>query len=345
MKDIYKQVVKDDRLHETYKLLTTSALFQPARTIVENIAATMSDKDGNYVQQFQSDGFDARLWEMYLHIFLTENKFELLNDVDRPDFHVKKKGLDLFIEASLSAEKNDDIFTKDFITEALAKGDLAVQQKLIDYYIMRMGSVLYSKLNKRYWELDWVKGKPLILAITPAHNYIANFLPDAKIIEYLYGIRKVINVTEKGIENVEDIVVTEHRFNDKVIPSNFFAQHDTENISAILFTNNSDIHKFNRMAIQSGLNEKKLVSVRSGFMYDAVEGAKAKEFTYPISSNSKENWCESVSIFHNPNAKVKVDKSVFEHIRQMWIESDQSFNGIMTNDFVYHSITGTMEIV
>lgn len=344
MKDIYKQIVKDERLHETYKLLVENILFQPARAIVENIAATMADKDGNFIQQFQSDGFDARLWEIFLHIFLTENGFELVNDVDRPDYHVKKKEFDFFIEASLSAEKNDEVFSKDFITEAIAKGDLPVQQQLINYYVMRMGSVLFSKLNKKYWELDWVKDKPLLLAITPAHNYLAGFLPDAKIIEYLYGIRKVVNITDKGVEHVEDITVKDHQFNDKVIPSNFFGQPDVENISAIIFTNNSDIHKFNRMAIQSGLGRKDLVSVRSGFMYDATEGAKAKEFTYQVSNDSKENWCESVSVFHNPNAKIKLDKNAFSHVRQVWLEKDKTFNGIMTNDFVYHSITGTMHI-
>ena len=208
---------------------------------------------------------------------------------------------------------------------------------------MRMGSVLLSKINKKYWELDWVKGKPLVLAITPAHNYIAGFLPDAKIIEYLYGIRKVVKVTETGLEHVEDKIITEHRFNEKVIPSNFFAQPMTENISAIIFTNNSNLHKFNRMGFQHKLYTKNLVIVRAGSKYDPAPNAMAEEFTYQVRNDGgNENWCESVSIFHNPNALVKIDKSVFEHVRQVWLEPDNTFGGIMTHDFVYHSITGSM---
>ena len=187
MKDIYTLIVKEDKINAKFKLLAEGNLFEPAKNIIANITSVMPDKDGNFIQQFQSEGFDARLWEIYLYIFLKENDFSFLNDVDRPDFHVKKKGLELFIEASLSAEKDQDIFSKEFIQESIAKKDLAVQQQLIDYYIMRMGSVLFSKLNIKYWELDWVKGKPLVIAITPSHNYIASFLPDAKIIEYLLG--------------------------------------------------------------------------------------------------------------------------------------------------------------
>ena len=33
------------------------------------------DVDGNFVQQFQSTGFDARLWELYLYALFTEQGY------------------------------------------------------------------------------------------------------------------------------------------------------------------------------------------------------------------------------------------------------------------------------
>jgi len=343
MKDIFKIIVSPEKLNKKFKLLLESDLFDPAKNIIKNIADLMNDKDGNFIEQFQSDGFDARLWELYLYVFFKENDFEFIDDVDRPDFHIRRDNLDMFVEASLSSEKKDDIFSKEFIQESMAKKDLAVQTQLIEYYIMRMGSVLFSKLNKKYWELDWVKGKPLIFAIAPSHNFLANFLPDAKIIEYLYGIKKIVRVTDTGIEHVKDEIVTEHRFNEKVIPANFFSQPHTENISAVIFTNNSDIHKFNRMGFQANLTSKNLGMFRSGYKYDETPGAPAQEFSYyVIPKQGIENWCESTSIFHNPNAKIKIDKSIFKHVRQFWLEENNKFGGIMTNDFVYHSITGVL---
>ena len=345
MNDIYKQIVTDDKLNDKFKLLSQSKLFDPAKKIIENIAKLMADKDGNFIQQLQSDGFDARIWEIYLFILFKEIGFAQSDKYDRPDFHLYKNEVEVFVEASLSAEKADDIFSKEFIEEAKAKNDLVVQQQLIDYYIIRMGSVLFSKLNKKYWELDWVKGKPLILAITPAHNYLASFLPDAKLIEYLYGIRQRVNITENGVENLGAEIVSEIKLGNKVIPANFFGQPLAENISGILFTNNSDLHKFNRMAYQDALSQEELIIVRAGAKHNTKIGEKATEFTYQVKPNEGiENWCESVTLFHNPNALHKIDKKTFDYIRQLWIEPDKTFNGIMPNEFVFHSVTGVMKV-
>lgn len=346
MQDVFKQIVTEDKLCARFKLLVESELLKPAKNIIENITALMTDKDGNFIQQLQSDGFDARLWEIYLFILFKEIGFTQNDDHDRPDFHLVKGDIDVFVEASLSADKKEaDVFSKDFIKEAVAKNDLVIQQQLIDYYIIRLGSVLFSKLCKTYWELDWVKGKPLILAITPAHNYLASFLPDAKLIEYLYGLRQRIQITDNGVENLGAEVVDKFQFGEKKIPANFFAQPLVENISGILFTNNADLHKFNRMGYQSGLSKEELIIVRSGAKHNPEPGSKVAEFTYQVKPNEVvEHWNESVTLFHNPNALHKIDKGTFNYIRQVWLEPDQTFNGIMPKEFVFHSLTGSMKV-
>lgn len=342
MKDPYIPIVSEEKKDKRFNLLTNNELFSPAKNIIRNIMSLMKDKDGNFIEQFQSQGFSARLWEIYLHIFLIENEFNIIDTFDRPDFHVKKNGNEIFIEASLSNEKDYDPFSKEFIKNAIAKQDMVIQTQLIDYYVMRMGSVLFSKLNKRYWDLDWVKGKPIILAITPAHNYIASFLPDAKIIEYLYGIKKKIKITETGPVDMGNEIVTKHHFGDKIIPSNYFSQPLADNISAIIFTNNSDLHKFNRMGYQSKLSDEELIIIRSGAKYNPVEGLLAQPFRYQLKPGlTTERWSESLSVFHNPNAIVKIDKSLFKNVRQIWLDPDGSLGGTMTNDFVYHSLTVT----
>ncbi|MET0465873.1 MAG: hypothetical protein ABW007_22110 [Chitinophagaceae bacterium] len=344
MENIYKHIVSAEKLNKKFKLLSDNKLFDPAKKIIENIAVLMDDKDGNFIQQFQSDGFDARLWEVYLFILFKEIGFTQSGKYDRPDFHLSKENIDLFVEASLSAEKKDDIFSREFIEDAKAKNDLAVQQQLIDYFVIRMGGVLFSKLQKEYWKLDWVKGKPLVLAITPAHNYLASFLPDAKLIEYLYGIKQNVKITTAGVENLGAETITEFKLGEKVVPANFFAQPLAENISGVLFTNNSDLHKFNRMGYQSALTKEELIIVRAGAKHNPELGSEATQFTYQVKPKQGiENWCESVTLFHNPNALHKIDKTTFEYIRQLWLEPDGTFNGIMPNEFVFNSVTGIMK--
>lgn len=345
MDDIFKTIVKEEKLSDEFKLLSENKLFAPAKELVGNIGKLFEDKDGNFIQQFQSDGFNTRLWELYLFNFFTENGFDILGDNNRPDFHLKKEDNELFVEASLSSEKDDE-FTKEYIEGSIEKNDLSVQKDILDYYIMRMGSVLYSKLQKEYWELDWVKDKPLLLAITPSHNYISKFLPDAKIIEYLYGFRLITRVTNSGLELVRRETITEHTFRDKKIPANFFSQENTENISAVIFTNNADLHKFNRIGYEQGLSEEELIIIRSGLKYNPEQDSQALDFTYNIEKGKEtENWSESLTIFHNPNAKFPLDRNIFKNIRQVWLEKNNTYGGLQNKDFVYNSITCTAALV
>lgn len=346
MNEIYQHKVAENKLDSKFKLLSESPLFDPAKTIIANICALMTDGDGNFLKDFQSTGFDSRLWEIYLFIFLVENEFEIVNEENRPDFHVRKNGYEFFIEASLSAEKENELYSEEFIKQSVENNDLEIQNLLTNYYSIRLGSVLFSKLNKKYWELPWVQDKPLIIAITPAHNYMAKFLPDAKIMEYLYGIKIVTQETEDGLEHIRDEVVEEHKFGDKVIPSNFFTHPDTENISAIIFTNNCDLHKFNRMGYEHSLTDEDIIMVRSGYKYDdSKDNAKAKDFAYQVKKgHSTEDWNESLTIYHNPNAKIPLDRKAFINVRQMWVNDEGQFEGIMMKNFVYHSITASSKL-
>ncbi len=57
--------------------------------------------DGNFVEQFQTDGFDARLWELHLNSYLVEEQLFMDRQHDRPDFVVTKYGMPMTIEATV----------------------------------------------------------------------------------------------------------------------------------------------------------------------------------------------------------------------------------------------------
>ena len=149
MKDIFVPIVAEEKLHPVFKLLCEHKPIGPAKLIIEEITSEMIDGDGNFIQQFQTSGFYSRLWEIFLFKFLKENRFTFKGTHNRPDFHIEKKGIDFFIEASLSSEVAGDKFTKEYILNAGKANDLDVQNELIEHYVMRMGSVLYSKLQKK----------------------------------------------------------------------------------------------------------------------------------------------------------------------------------------------------
>ena len=342
MINLFENKTPAGKQNKEYHMLSTCSGYSPAKSLIEEISQSFSDKDGNFVEQFQSTSFYQRLWELFLSELLKEFKLVDISVKQAPDFHLQKNGVDFFLEATSSNPADKDEFTDDYIEKALKEKDLKVQKDLIDYYTIKVGSTLKSKLDKKYWELDWVAGKPLVIGIKPSHNKFANWFPDYKIIEYLYGAGTKNAKNEEGNKVIENSVLEEHSYKNKKIPSNFFTQPDTENISAVIWANTCDLHKFNRMAFQGKYKTDNIIIYRAGKC--AGQGSVGQDFMYMVGdSNYKETWAEGVSIFHNPNAKYPLDKSLFSEVRQMWINENNEFDELMPKFYPFVSHTEFME--
>lgn len=57
------------------------------------------DADGNFIEQFQTTGFDQRIWELYLYAMLIEAGYILSREHNVPDFCSAGLFGELYIEA------------------------------------------------------------------------------------------------------------------------------------------------------------------------------------------------------------------------------------------------------
>lgn len=76
MKNLFVHVDAKEKLNEDFLLLDEFKGLNPAKKLIEEIAAEFEDKDGNFIQQFQTSGFDARMWELFLFKFFKTNDFK-----------------------------------------------------------------------------------------------------------------------------------------------------------------------------------------------------------------------------------------------------------------------------
>ncbi|WP_454622003.1 hypothetical protein [Bradyrhizobium cenepequi] len=67
--DFFTPLVPAERLHPTFRVLTSEERYSPARDLIAAMMRFHENADGNFVEQFQTTGFDPRLWE--LHLFAT----------------------------------------------------------------------------------------------------------------------------------------------------------------------------------------------------------------------------------------------------------------------------------
>lgn len=153
--ELFVPVTSDARLHPSFREVARSRGHAPSRAMMQRAFSRMGDRDGNFVQQFQTDGFDARTWELYLHATFDALEFAIDLSHDAPDLLLEGRGLRWAVEATTANPS--------------ARGDRPVPddpaeraEYLREELPIKLGSPLLSKLRKRYWEQPHIAGLPLV---------------------------------------------------------------------------------------------------------------------------------------------------------------------------------------
>jgi hypothetical protein len=357
--EIFVHQAKEPSLNNYFKILADNMAYEPARGLVKEAAYAFNDVDGNYIKDFQTTGFDSRLWELYLYLYFVNSGFSINREFKAPDFLVSYLQSEVAVEA-VTVNSNPD-----FDESKSPVDPVAIHLLNKDYIPIKFGSPLTSKLKKlhkgkRYWELDHVVGKSLVFAI---HDYHLKASEDSfgsmtwsreGLEQYLYGVRMKSEIndgkvkldlkrTDSGVEpTYEDIV--SHNWKGKSIPSNFFKLPDSENISAILFTNNATLGTFNRMGKLAGFGSKGIVIKRMGVRYDPNPNATdAIHFMSDIDDPTyEESWADTLMMYHNPYAKFPLDPNVFGDISHVFYYPEEKSFSYFTKPFdVLSSVTYT----
>lgn len=314
--DLFTPAVPEDRLSPSFRGLAHRG-FEPARRMVADIAATFNDKDGNFVKDFQTTGFDARLWELYLHAYLASDGFDLDETKQVPDYVATKTGCTVTIEAvTVNPTEAKTASKAETAAAGLTGWDLFCYQ-MQNVHPIKFGSPLFSKMKKKYWEHAHVRGQPFILAIEDFHDPGSMVWTGSALGLYLYGYDYGWYHKVSGELVVVPEAVHKHEHGTKQIPSGFFEQPDSEHVSAVLFSNSATVSKFNRMGFLKGYRPEHLVLVRGGTCYNHEPHAtEPLMFRYIVGSPStpEETWAEGLSMFHNPKALVPVPEDLFPGI-------------------------------
>ncbi|MCB9324012.1 MAG: hypothetical protein H6571_09790 [Lewinellaceae bacterium] len=332
MQDLFNPTISQN-LNKYFVGFQKHRVYEPGRYLINKIFEEMGDQDGNFKDTFQSGGFWGRLLELFLFKFIKEQEIEIINGYAYPDFHLKKDNLEFFIEATTSnPSKDEEGFSDLSLKNAIASGDYQKLDDSKEHYSIKLGSVLRSKVNrgksknkkkKEYWELDWVKGKPFLIAIAVHHHFLTKDIPDLLFFEYLYGkkINAKISSTGKLLPSISN--KKSHHLGQKEIPSNFFNLPNSEHVSAVIFVNTSDFWKFNRMGFENNYFTENIIMQRTGYKLNPAPNSHAIEFSYTVGENPvPETWREGVRIFHNPKALNPLDSEIFKNVAQTWINDN-----------------------
>ncbi len=300
--DFFNVRVKADRLHPAFVALKDSEGYSPARGIIEPMMRWHEDLDGNFIEQFQTTGFDARIFELYLFATFVEAGCAIGKDSPVPDFTCTSLFGSFAVEATTV---NPSLDAKgEVIAPPVIESDTDLNRFQRQYMPIKFAGPLIAKLRKQYWKNEEVKGKPLLIAIEDFHAPGSMTYSRAGLPIYLYGNDHIPKYDADGTLRIEVVPVKEHVWGSKVVPSGFFNLPEAENISAVLFTNAGTISKFNRMGLLAGFGSKNVELVREGYAMTLDPNAtEPTAFSKRVNdADYEETWVESVDVFHNPRA-------------------------------------------
>ncbi|MDE0547677.1 hypothetical protein, partial [Microbacterium sp. C7(2022)] len=301
--DFFTPATKSSTLHPTFKMLSDDESFVAARRVIELMMRWYRDQDGNFVEQFQSAGFDARIWELYLFATLIEAGFAIEQPRPAPDF--KAIGLDgsFCVEATtLNPSQDGTAAPRPSIDSSAHDIDAYLQH----YLPIRFAGPLLSKLAKRYWEHPDVDGVPLAFAVQDFHDALSMTYSVTPLSVYLYGL--VFDETRDGLGRLHQTVtpISHHAWGTKKVESGFFNLPDAEHVSAVIFNGAGTIAKFNRMGVATGFGSDKVDLVHTGVRL-VGEPPAPTEFSARVTSGYVEAWIDGLNVFHNPRAVNPLD--------------------------------------
>jgi hypothetical protein len=308
--DFFAALPGNKVLNTGFIALSDDEAFSAARGIVEPMMRWYDDVDGNFIEQFQTGGFDARIWELYLFAAFREMGFDITRDEPAPDFYCANPLAEFYVEAltlnpSIAADGTTASVPRDNTEEFV--------DYLHNYMPTRFASGLTTKLAKRYWEQAHVTGKPLVFAVQDFSAPGSMSFTRSAFENYITGYTQTATRDKAGKLIITPKKIGSHHWGQKTIPSGFFELPESENVSAVLFSNSGTIAKFNRMGVLAGFGSDRVKLFRVGYAVDHDPNASAPvEFRHDVRDPGySESWSEGIDIWHNPHALHPLDPRSF----------------------------------
>jgi hypothetical protein len=301
--DLFADSEKKIKLHPQFVNLRDSPGYKPARRMLRELQQHFDDPDGNFVEQFQTTGFDSRTFEFFLFAMFREGGFAIDRSHPRPDFLISRDDVTVAVEA-VTASQPSNAGVQPYLALPVDQSEAERAEYVKNSIPIRLGSPLFTKLNAKYWEEPHVAGKPFVIAIEDFHQAGSLASSSTPLTRYLFGQEQQWYHDSEG-----KLVITEHQVHVhknavKQIPSGFFNLPGAEHISGILFSNTGTIPKFARMGHQGPYRDPDIKMLRMGTCYRHDPNAsQAAPFMYEVGEpDAVETWWQGTVYIVNPKA-------------------------------------------
>ena len=330
--DFFAPITPEADQHPTFRVLVTDPRYSPAREVIGAMMRYHDDVDGNFVQQFQTVAFDARLWELYLFAVFTELGFVRTGRNPAPDFVLSSLRGPLGVEATTANPPQGAA-----LVPAADADDFA--DYLENYVPIKIGRALKRKLRRArpYWQEEGMDGVPFVIAAQDFSAPAAMTMVVPAATEFVFGVRHWIEDGQRRIAWID-----EHRYGGMVERSGFFRHDNAENISAVVVNPQGTLVKFNRMGFLAGFGDHRVRMVRTGVRrHDGDVDPRPRPFIEHVHAPGyAETWTEGMVVLHNPAARIPLAPGLLQDATHEYLEPDgRIMSGLPPDPPPYYSRT------
>lgn len=330
-RSMFDLVVPEARMSRRFRDLREQRVFTAGRQVMDEVFTDFPDVDHNFVREFQTGGFSPRILELALFAYMQEQGYDLDRASPAPDFALSGSS-SVAIEATTTnppeGQDPDDVDQTTGPRRLIPEGGPEAEQA----FIFQVAKALRAKLTKRsaaglaYWEQPHVAGMPFVIALASFFSASSLTYSIRPLGDYLYGRRDVPTFDSAGNLHLTSEPIAEHHFGGKSIPSGLFSQPEARHLSAVLFTNNATISKFNRIGTERGYGPPDVAMIRWGAITDPDPNAVEPQlFGYLVGDygpDERETFSEGLQVFHNPWAENPLDLGVLRDVTEHELVDD-----------------------
>jgi hypothetical protein len=325
--DLFTPLVPAERQHPIFRMLlaTDNA---PERAVLTDWAAGFQDRDGKFVQEFQTT-FQSCFWELYLHATLKALGMTVDGALASPDFVVTAP-TPLVLEATIVNPAEGG-------APAFGTGTPQLPEDLNEFNrqaIVRLCNSFTAKV-KRYREyyatLPQARERPFVIAIAPFDRPQAQLAANRPIMAALYGVYFDEVATIAGetdaVVHYDIDAVPKHATAD--VPVGFFTNPDYAEVSAVIYGPLATWGKLRALADapDKGIWFTTLHPSSTGLIPQIRKTPK---------SEYVEHLLDGLYVLHNPFAAHPLTPDVFAHERlaQFLARDDGAVEGVGPDDFL-----------
>lgn len=314
--DFLTPMVVKGQLNPTFKILTGERRWSPARGLIEAMMRYYEDADGNFVQQFQTAAFDARIWELYLYAAFTELGYAPASDEAVPDFIFSSPKGAFGVEAtSANPPQRGE-------PRSLPANRQELRAYIENYIPIKLARRLKDKLarNPPYWQEPGMEGLPFVIAVQDFHSPGSMRLINSAMTEYVFGVRHTLRPDGVHVE-----WIGEHVWGNAREPSGFFHFENAENVSAVIINPQGTLAKFNRIGYLAGFGDRRVRMIRTGLRRGELDGGNPmpRPFRQVVhATGCSETWVEGMVVLHNPHALRPLDPALIPGAAHEFLQQD-----------------------